>query len=132
MSNYTVAHLRELESAAVKPAVLQSEYHPLLAHKQQPTLAYCAAHRIAFEAYSSFGGTRPEDKRRLLEHPVVREVAHSLTHANTGKPVLSSQVLYDDLLHVSRIVQVKELNSMCIWKCTCVLLCLFTWEFRFS
>lgn len=115
MSNYTVVHLRELESAAVKPAVLQSEYHPLLAHKQQPTLAYCAAHRIAFEAYSSFGGTRPEDKRRLLEHPVVREVAHSLTHANTGKPVLSSQVLYDDL---RLLILIEELNSGFMYLCT--------------
>lgn len=96
VSNYTIQHLRELESAAVKPAVLQSEYHPFLARQQQPTLAYCAERRIAFEAYMSFGGTKPEDKRRLLEHRVVHEIAHSLTHSKSGKPVLPAQVFPEE------------------------------------
>ena len=97
VSNYTLAHLREHESTAVKPAALQSEYHPFLARKQQPTLDYCAEHRIVFEAYMSFGGTKTENKRRLLEHRVVQEMAHSLTHSSTGKSVLPSQVLLEDI-----------------------------------
>jgi diketogulonate reductase-like aldo/keto reductase len=63
VSSFRVAHLREFENAAVKPAALQSEYHPFLATKQQEVVDYCAKHKIVFESYMSFGGTQ-------LNHPV--------------------------------------------------------------
>eukprot|EP00887_Chlorella_sp_A99_P003168 scaffold9.g3168.t1 len=68
VSNYTVAHLRELLGyAEVRPAANQVECHPRC---PQPELrAFCAEQGIALVAYSPLGAGQ------LLEEPAVARVA---------------------------------------------------------
>ncbi|XP_059818657.1 glyoxal reductase-like [Hypanus sabinus] len=68
VSNYTVGHLRELLAGCrVRPAVLQAEFHPRLV--QDELLAFCTAHGIHLQAYSSLG------TGSLLTEPEVVAVA---------------------------------------------------------
>ena len=99
VSNYRLPHLQELETAAVGPALLQCEYHPFLSQAQRPVLDYCAAHRIVFAAYMSFGGSRPDDKMLLLEHPIVKQIAAANIHARSGTTVSESNVRIMTLEH---------------------------------
>ena len=92
VSNFLVRHLTEFETAAVKPAVNQCEYHPLIARKSQPILDYCVAHKIVFESFRTFGGANEENKTILFNMPLVQEIAAAHKHANTGKPVTTGQV----------------------------------------
>jgi diketogulonate reductase-like aldo/keto reductase len=52
VSNYTIAHLEELGSSNVVPAVNQVEFHPLVYEDQKDLLAYCKGKGIVVEAYS--------------------------------------------------------------------------------
>ena len=57
ISNYTPKHIRELLTyAAVKPALLQSEYHPYVSARQRETIDLCRAEHIVFQAHSPLGG----------------------------------------------------------------------------
>ena len=93
VSNFTVKHLKEFETAAVKPAANQCEYQPFIARKYQPILDYCASHKIVYESYMMFGGSNPENKAKLMKHPRVNEIAAAHKHANSGKPVSVGQVI---------------------------------------
>ncbi|KAJ1557183.1 hypothetical protein HK405_000621, partial [Cladochytrium tenue] len=55
VSNYGESHLRELlEYAEIRPTVNQIEIHPLH-HPRDGVIAFCRAHGIQVQAYSSFG-----------------------------------------------------------------------------
>ena len=55
VSNFTVAHLRELKrTARVMPMVNQVEFHPY--HVQRELLAFCREEGIVLQAYASLGG----------------------------------------------------------------------------
>ena len=57
ISNYTPKHIRELLTyAAVKPTLLQSEYHPYVSARQRETVDLCRAEHIVFQAHSPLGG----------------------------------------------------------------------------
>lgn len=92
VSNFLVRHLVEFESAAVKPAANQCEYHPFVARKYQPVLDYCAKHKITFEAYRNLGGSNKEKSSKLFNLPLVQQIAAAHTHANSGKLVTPGQV----------------------------------------
>ncbi|XP_029931747.1 uncharacterized protein LOC115376359 [Myripristis murdjan] len=69
VSNYTPAHMRELiQSCKVRPAVLQSEFHPRLCQAELRNV--CKEHGVCFQAYSSLG------KGILLTDPVVMREAN--------------------------------------------------------
>jgi len=54
VSNYTVGHLKQLLTyATVIPAINQIELHPCL--QQRDIRAFCKAHNIQVQAYSSLG-----------------------------------------------------------------------------
>ena len=89
VSNYTVRHLTELfDYADMKPAVNQVEIHPFL--PQTALRAFCAEHGVAVSAYS------PLTKGRLLDHPVLLEVA--LAVGKTPAQVLIRWGLQQDLI----------------------------------
>ncbi|XP_006802518.1 uncharacterized oxidoreductase YtbE [Neolamprologus brichardi] len=68
VSNYTVAHMRELmQSCKVPPAVLQVEFHPRLCQAELKSV--CEEYGVCFQAYSSLG------QGDLVTDPVVLEVA---------------------------------------------------------
>jgi diketogulonate reductase-like aldo/keto reductase len=57
VSNFTRSHLEALlKHAEVKPAVLQTEYHPYLQHGE--LLEYCRSQGIALQAYGALGPLR--------------------------------------------------------------------------
>ena len=95
VSNYQLPHLHELETAAVAHALQQCEYHPFLSLAQRPVLDYCAAHQMVFAAYMSFGGSRPDDKMLLFEHPIVKQIAAANIHARSGTTVSEPNVRID-------------------------------------
>jgi diketogulonate reductase-like aldo/keto reductase len=68
VSNYTIRHLREMESyAKVKPVVNQVELHVFL---QQPELVkYCQENDIIIEAYS------PLARGRVMDNPAITQIA---------------------------------------------------------
>jgi len=83
VSNYTQRHLEELLSCCrVRPAVLQTEFHPHLF--QCELLKFCNEQGIQLQAYSSLGTTTTVNK--LITDPVVVEIARNYTQ-------LPSQVL---------------------------------------
>ncbi|KAI9094030.1 glyoxal reductase [Phlyctochytrium arcticum] len=56
VSNFTINHMHQLlESALVKPHVLQIEIHPLIWPEQQPLVEFCAQEGIVVQGYSPFG-----------------------------------------------------------------------------
>jgi len=63
VSNYTIKHLKELESAKIKPALNQCEFHPRLYQKE--LLEYCKKHNIVFEAYSSLAKGKLTDNEAV-------------------------------------------------------------------
>lgn len=64
VSNYTIAHLRELlASSDVVPAVNQVEFNPFL--YQRELLDFCAAHGIALVAYCPLARAQKLDDARL-------------------------------------------------------------------
>lgn len=68
VSNYTVAHMRELmQSCKVPPALLQVEFHPRLCQAELRSL--CEEYGVCFQAYSSLG------KGELVTDPLVMELA---------------------------------------------------------
>lgn len=68
VSNYTVAHMRELmQSCKIPPAVLQVEFHPRLCQAELRSL--CKEYGVCFQAYSSLG------KGELVTDPLVMELA---------------------------------------------------------
>ncbi|KAI9189954.1 hypothetical protein H9P43_001387 [Blastocladiella emersonii ATCC 22665] len=70
VSNYTVAHLDQLVAhATIPPAVLQIELHPWYAPAD--VLAWCNAHGVVVEAYSSLGEGYFVDRERVPEFPEV-------------------------------------------------------------
>lgn len=72
VSNYEQRHLEELLSqCTVRPAVLQTEYHPHLVRSS--LVKYCHDNKILFQAYSSLGTTSNDNK--LLTDPVIQQVA---------------------------------------------------------
>ncbi|HEX7632887.1 MAG TPA: aldo/keto reductase [Candidatus Saccharimonadales bacterium] len=53
VSNYTVDHLKDLQSQSdLAPAVNQVEFHPFIYEQQQAVLKYCQEQNILIEAYS--------------------------------------------------------------------------------
>lgn len=68
VSNYTVAHLKQLlEYAEVVPQVNQVELHPLL--QQKELVEFCKQHNIVIQPYSSLG------QGRLLETDEILQIA---------------------------------------------------------
>ena len=75
VSNFTVAHLDALlPQCAVRPRVNQVELHPLC--PQRELLAYCDAHQIQVQAYSSLG--QEKGQVALLQNATVVDVAARL------------------------------------------------------
>ncbi|BFZ02400.1 hypothetical protein BsWGS_05439 [Bradybaena similaris] len=75
VSNYLPSHIEELLSYChVKPAVLQSEFHPHLV--QTDVRQYCQDHDIHFQAYSSLGTSGSVN--RVLSDPVVAAIAQEV------------------------------------------------------
>jgi D-xylose reductase len=78
--NFGVSLLRDILSyAEIRPAVLQVESHPYLAHEK--LLRFCHEERIAFTAFSPLGaasylslGMATEDES-VLNQPIVRDIA---------------------------------------------------------
>ena len=78
--NYGVSLLRDLLSyAAIRPAVLQVELHPLLT--QEKLLRFCREERIAVTAFSPLGSPSyvplgmAAENESLLDHPAVTAAA---------------------------------------------------------
>jgi diketogulonate reductase-like aldo/keto reductase len=72
VSNFLVPHLEELlGQAKVPPAVNQIELSPFL--QREPTVAFCARHKIVVEAYS------PLTHGARLDHPAVAKVARQVS-----------------------------------------------------
>jgi len=72
VSNFTRSHLRHLlEASSVKPAILQSEFHPRLT--QQELRQFCSEERIQFQAYSSLGTSSPTNQ--LISDPLIANIA---------------------------------------------------------
>ena len=70
LSNFLPQHIENiLQNSAVAPMVNQIEFHP--GHTQEATVRYCQAHGIQMQAWSPLG------RRRVLEHPLVVELAAS-------------------------------------------------------
>lgn len=68
LSNFMAPHLQDImDSATVKPAVNQLEYHPYLA--QQEAINFCDQHDIAITAWS------PLMQGAFLEEPLFEEIA---------------------------------------------------------
>ncbi|KAK2463078.1 hypothetical protein APHAL10511_004733 [Amanita phalloides] len=84
VSNFTIEYLEAVTAATgVAPVVNQIEAHPLL--PQDDLRAYCEANNIQIVAYSPLGNNTI-GKPRIIDHPVVAEVAKKLN-------VTSAQVL---------------------------------------
>ncbi|KAK3770010.1 hypothetical protein RRG08_043172 [Elysia crispata] len=72
VSNYLPSHLEELlATCAVKPSVLQIEYHPHLIQTNIKSL--CDKHHIHLQAYSSLGTSNTENL--LIKDPKVKEIS---------------------------------------------------------
>ncbi len=89
--NFSIRKLEQLISQAqIMPAMNQVELHPFL--EQQTLVRFCQEHRIQVTAYSPLGSMdrspeiRSEDEPRLLDHPVVGDIAHK--HGVTPAHVL--------------------------------------------
>lgn len=95
VSNYTVRHLKEMESyAKVMPAVNQVELHVFL---QQPELVeYCREHTIALEAYS------PLAHARAMDEPVIAEIAAK--HGKSYAQIMLRWCLERDLIVLPKSV----------------------------
>ncbi|KAK2463079.1 hypothetical protein APHAL10511_004734 [Amanita phalloides] len=76
VSNFTIEYLEAITAATgVAPVVNQIEAHPLL--PQDDLRAYCEANNIQIVAYSPLGNNTI-GKPRIIDHPVVAEVAKKL------------------------------------------------------
>jgi len=79
VSNFTPTHLRQLlEESSVRPAVLQSEFHPRLF--QDDLLHFCKENKIQFQAYSSLGTSSPTNQ--LLFDPFINQLARKYEKSN--------------------------------------------------
>jgi diketogulonate reductase-like aldo/keto reductase len=95
VSNYTIRHLKEMESYAKEmPAVNQVELHVFL---QQPELIeYCHAHNIAVEAYS------PLAHARAMDEPAIAAIAKK--HAKTYAQIMLRWCVEKDLIVLPKSV----------------------------
>ena len=134
VSNFTVEHLQDLREAFPEniPAVNQVEVHPYLT--QQPLRKYCEANGIHVMAYTSMGrnleppalvyGNREPDHKRIVQDPVVQEIAkrHDMTPAqvcllwalDSGMSVIPKAVKPVHILENSRVRDMPPLSSECL------------------
>jgi diketogulonate reductase-like aldo/keto reductase len=106
VSNYTQRHLDELlSSCRIRPAVLQTEFHP---HLFQPELLrFCSDNGIHLQAYSSLGTTTTNN--RLLTEPVVVEVAKNC--AKLPSQVLLSWAIQQNVGVIPKSVNRKHIQE---------------------
>jgi len=94
VSNYTVQHLRQLLSyASILPAINQIELHPCL--QQREIRAFCKAHNIQVEAYSSLGMGNI-----VPNFPEITEIAKK--YNKSGSQVLLRWGLQNDLVIIPK------------------------------
>lgn len=97
VSNFTPSHLRQLlEESSVRPAVLQSEFHPRLF--QDDLLHFCRENKIQFQAYSSLGTSSPTNQ--LLFDPTIAELARK--YGKTSSQILLKFGLQHDALIIPK------------------------------
>jgi len=94
VSNFIPSHLRQLlEQSTVRPAVLQSEFHPRLF--QDDLLHICKENKIQFQAYSSLGTSSPTNQ--LLVDPLVADIAKKY-HKSPAQILLKFGLQHDVLI----------------------------------
>ncbi|OLS35107.1 aldo/keto reductase [Bacillus sp. MRMR6] len=95
VSNFNIHHLEDLMSVTeIKPMVNQVELHPLLT---QPELRnYCRNQEIQIEAWAPLG------QGRLLEHPVLREIA--MAHNKSTAQVILRWDLQNGIVTIPKSV----------------------------
>lgn len=108
VSNYTVAHLKQLmEYAEIVPQVNQVELHPLL--PQTELLEYCRENNIVVQPYSSLG------HGRLLETEEVVQVANKRNRSpaavclrwavQKGLPIIPKTIKASRLLENTKVFE---------------------------
>lgn len=93
VSNYSISKMQALmEYARIPPAVLQVEIHPYF--RNDDLILWCREKGIHVTAYSSLGSpdsasmfANRKNVPKLMDHPVVKEVAESSGH-NVGQVLL--------------------------------------------
>jgi diketogulonate reductase-like aldo/keto reductase len=102
VSNYTIKHLKEMESyAEVRPAVNQVEFHPFLFQKN--LLDYCTMKGIQVEAYT------PLTRGEKLDNPDILAIAEK--YSKTPAQIMIKWSLQHDLVvipksaHKERIIE---------------------------
>jgi diketogulonate reductase-like aldo/keto reductase len=102
VSNYTIRHLKDLESySGIKPVINQVEFHPFL--YQKDLLDYCKIKDIQLEAYS------PLTKGERLDDPKLNEIAE--TYSKTPAQIMIKWSLQHDMVvipksvHKNRIIE---------------------------
>ncbi|CAH2713812.1 Glyoxal reductase [Neobacillus rhizosphaerae] len=96
VSNFNINHLEDLMSVAeIKPMVNQVELHPLLA--QSELRNFCKKQEIQIEAWAPLG------QGRLLEHPVLKEIAAS--HNKSTAQVILRWDLQNEIVTIPKSVK---------------------------
>ena len=122
VSNFTVAHLRELKKTArVMPMVNQVEFHPY--HVQRELLGFCREEGIVLQAYASLGG-QDAGKRKwetlggpLLQHETVAAIARRQAAGAGATPaqVLLRWALQQGVAVIPKSVSESRGDSMAGW-----------------
>lgn len=112
--NLTTAGLRDLLSyARIKPAVLQVELHPYLT--QEVLVRYAQLNGIAVTAFSPFGADSyltlgmAEEEERLLEHPVVKDLA--ARHERTPAQILLRWSVHRGVVPIPKTQTIERLRE---------------------
>ena len=102
VSNYTIAHLRELLAASDEvPAVNQVEFHPYLF--QSELLAFCQRHGIQLEAWA------PLARARRLDDATVLEIAQG--HRKSPAQVLIRWGLQHRVIQIPKSVHPERIHE---------------------
>ena len=100
VSNYTIKHLKEMESyAEVRPMVNQVEFHPFLFQKN--LLDYCIMKGIQVEAYT------PLTRGERLDHPDFQVMAKK--YSKTSAQILIRWSLQHDLVVIPKSVHKERI-----------------------
>lgn len=102
VSNYTIKHLKEMDSYAnIKPVINQVEFHPFL--YQEDLHEYCKLKNVWLEAYS------PLARAERLDDPTINEMARKYT--KSAAQIMIRWSLQQDLVVIPKTVHNERIRE---------------------